>query len=511
MRTTPPNTRATRALIIFAAAAAAAHAGVDPARDGLLPCGYSTHLASVFSIELVSRVTPPGITFGRDGRALALGDVDADGVDDIVMGFAECAFGDCALQSGATRAGAVRVVSGATGDTILEIAGQPWTTPAQIDGFGWSVALADLTGDGRMDLLVGAPLANNARGRVDAFSSDGQHLYSIDGPDGAQRFGELILTLGDATGDGRDECLVLDSQALGRMPTLWALRAEDGSVMHSRVVLSHRVTPMGDRDNDGIPEYACGAPELSIPEERARAFRATTGTIAYQLLAAEGYLAWLGDIDNDGFGEFIQFNSLYEWRAPSQYVLEGPFGLPNFPLPRRTLGAADLAGDGALDVLTLLGPVIDIPDPDRDALALTSARERANHGLFLPRHRALVGGEWLAHNLQRISAGRVHQRDDAADLAIELVAHEHPDDRFLVALYAGPWLPGDVNHDGAVDFHDLNTVLTRFGQSANKDARGDADCSGTVDHEDLRLVVRFFGARLTPLTHHSGSSHPALR
>ena len=507
------HTRRAAAGAILIAAAAAAHASDDPARDGLLPCGMATHLGPVFAIDLLSRATPPGVTFGSDGRSLAIGDLDNDGVDDVVMGFAECVFGDCDSPSGAQRVGVVRAFSGADGSLLLELTGQPWTTPAQIDGFGWAVALADLTGDGALDVLVGAPLANNARGRVDAFSNSGAHLYSIDGPANAQRYGERILTVGDASRDGRDDFFVLDSAALGRTPTLWSQRGADGSVMHSRTVLSHRVTVMCDRTGDGVPEYACGAPDLPVPEERARAFRADTGAIAYQLLAAEGFLAWLGDIDNDGFGEFVQFFSIYEWRAPNQYVLDGPLGLPNVPVPNRTIAAADFDADGAPDVVTMLGAVFDVPDPALDQLVLTSARRQRTYARFLPRHRAFLDNRAFAHNLDRTATGRVAQRPgaDAHDLALELVDPDAPDDRFVVGVYAGPWLPGDVNHDAVVDFRDLNIVLTRFGQSAANDARGDADCSGDIDHQDLQLVLEFFGARLTPLARQHGAHNPLSR
>lgn len=505
------TTRAAACAIVFVAAAA--HASDDPARDGLLPCGMATHLGPVFAIDLVTRATPPGITFGADGRSLAVGDLDNDGVDDLVMGFAECAFGDCDSPTGAQRVGVVRAFSGADGSLLLELTGQPWTNPAQIDGFGWAIALADLTGDGALDILVGAPLASNARGRVDAFSNSGAHLYSIDGPANAQRYGERILTVGDASRDGRDDFLVLDSQALGRSPTLWSHRGKDGSVMHSRTVLSHRVTVMGDRNNDGVPEYACGSPDLPVPIERARAFRADTGAIAYQLLAAEGFLAWLGDIDDDGFGEFVQFFSVYEWRAPNQYVLDSPLGLPPFPVPRRTVTAADFDADGAPDVVTVLGAVFDVPDPSLDRLVLTSARAGRTYAVFLPRHRAFVEGRAFAHNFERVATGRVAQRPgaEAHDLALELLDPDAPDDRFVVGVYAGPWLPGDLNHDATVDFRDLNIVLTRFGQSAKDDARADADCSGTVDHDDLRIVLEFYGARIAPLARQSGASNPTTR
>ncbi|MFD0657910.1 FG-GAP repeat protein [Thermocatellispora tengchongensis] len=82
-------------------------------------------------------------------------DFDGDGADDFVTGdpFADV--------DGLPGAGAVHLVSG----RALTPVGAP--DPAAGDAFGWSVALAQLDGDGCADLLVGAPYAD-VDGRTDA-------------------------------------------------------------------------------------------------------------------------------------------------------------------------------------------------------------------------------------------------------------------------------------------------------------------------------------------------------
>ncbi|MGP1310239.1 MAG: hypothetical protein ACTS27_08590 [Phycisphaerales bacterium] len=53
-------------------------------------------------------------------------------------------------------------------------------------------------------------------------------------------------------------------------------------------------------------------------------------------------------------------------------------------------------------------------------------------------------------------------------------------------------LPGDTNGDGVVNFADLNTVLTQFGQSG-AGLPGDVTGDGIVNFSDLNLVLTNFG------------------
>lgn len=62
---------------------------------------------------------------------------------------------------------------------------------------------------------------------------------------------------------------------------------------------------------------------------------------------------------------------------------------------------------------------------------------------------------------------------------------------------AGVRHAADTNHDGVVDFLDLNNVLSFFGLPAPPGApaqAGDANEDGQVDFLDLNLVLGFFGA-----------------
>ena len=495
------------AIILSSCAIGGDGSPIDPIRDGLLPVGYATHLARTHEIALTDRVTPPGITFGRTSRALAIGDIDADGVDDVVMGFAECAFGDCGAQSGATRAGVVRAFSGLTGELLVEIVGPSWTTPSQIDAFGATVALADVTGDGLLDFVIGAPRAEQSRGRVDLFDNAGAFLRSVHGPDKADRFGSKLLALTDATSDGRADFAALDTDDAGRNPTLWAIDAHTGAILFSRTVLSHRVQTFGDRDADGVPELVSGAPG-SAPPELARARRASDGSFAFTYLASEGFVVWLGDIDDDGVEELVQFNTLFESPAPGAFLSEGDPGIVLFPPPLLALGALDANADDRLDAAFINGGPLGDPDALDDELNITDVRNRVTRARFLPRHRALVGAQWMRHEMRSASFGDVivTQPHSADDLAIEVypvdddgAPTKQSDDRFVVAIYAGPWLPGDADADGVVGFGDLNLVLSRLNQYSDLDRSGDVNADGAVDLRDVGVVLDFFGRRAPSL------------
>ncbi|MGP1309147.1 MAG: hypothetical protein ACTS27_02990, partial [Phycisphaerales bacterium] len=60
-----------------------------------------------------------------------------------------------------------------------------------------------------------------------------------------------------------------------------------------------------------------------------------------------------------------------------------------------------------------------------------------------------------------------------------------------------PDLRGDANDDGVVDFNDLNSVLSQFGQTG-EDLEGDVSGNGVVDFLDLNIVVIVMGAPCFP-------------
>ena len=155
----------------------------------------------------ISRSTP-GLRFGA---ALAsIGDVNRDGVADFAVGAppeapigAACPSGPQCGEPGPVR-GRVFVFSGASGDMVSELA--PSTTAGT--GFGRSVTgTADLSGDGVRDIVVGAPAQTGAPGAVFAFSgANGGLLWSRSAPSSA--FGELVVSTPDVSGDGIDDVLV---------------------------------------------------------------------------------------------------------------------------------------------------------------------------------------------------------------------------------------------------------------------------------------------------------------
>lgn len=62
----------------------------------------------------------------------------------------------------------------------------------------------------------------------------------------------------------------------------------------------------------------------------------------------------------------------------------------------------------------------------------------------------------------------------------------------LIAGFLLPRIPGDTNDDGVVNFDDLNTLLTDYGQ-AGTFANGDFNDSGLVDFDDLNILLSNYG------------------
>ncbi len=150
---------------------------------------------------LLAELTRPSQAHGllSDVASLATGDLDLDGIADVAVGVPDS-------EVGRVRGGAVFVYRGGTDS--LE-ATPRWALPARIDGslFGTQVAIGDLDGDARPELVVGSP-----RDDVTVNESGAVHLYRF-GPDGpvplraplsrvgSGRFGSA-LALADVDGDG---------------------------------------------------------------------------------------------------------------------------------------------------------------------------------------------------------------------------------------------------------------------------------------------------------------------
>ncbi len=305
-------------------------AAPDPDGDGCACASMTSKLAGVlitppgrplpggFSIEdtntlyrIYTRSPLSDAAGDHYGQAVASGDFDGDGYDDLAVGIPdEDVITSVFPLITSTNAGKVVLYKGTSAGLVL------WNTLTELDfagsvtangHFGTALVAADLDADGITDLAVGAPGANGNSGAVFTFLGNGTRIPAADRmltqqtagytDEAGDRFGE-VLAAGPITGQKRlDSCNsafdgnVYNALVIGApsdrngVPFSAGLTTRNGAVyMFQEVVncgdqLAHatRVTngraatgddfggalAVGDLDGDGKADVAIGAPHRS--------------------------------------------------------------------------------------------------------------------------------------------------------------------------------------------------------------------------------------------------------
>lgn len=231
-----------------------------------------------------------------------LGDVDGDGAADYAIG--------CGVDTGASAA---FVFSGATGGLLLTLTGNAPTGGATVAGVG------DLNHDGRADILVGYVGENRA---VVYSGANGSVLHQYSGDTGQQ---VALLGLGvgggtDFNADGTPDFVIAGHQGTHagneddpfHVP-VYVYSGADGALLRtigsfqnipdgSTVALALTFDLRGDFNGDGVNEILFGSGNFAV------ALDATTGDQLFAIHPAEDgsvrSAVAIGDIDGDGAPDF---------------------------------------------------------------------------------------------------------------------------------------------------------------------------------------------------------------
>ncbi len=248
------------------------------------------------------------------------GDVNADGVNDFVVG------APGADPNGLVDAGSAFVYSGKDGSMLYQFNGSQ-----SGERLGGSAGMTDdANGDGNDDFIVGAPGAD-PNGLVDAGSAyvysgtDGNLLHQFNGSQEGDRLGGSAGASADIDGDGNDDYIVgapgADPNGLVDAGSAYVYSGDDGNLLY-QVYGSQSGERLGgsagltdDFNGDSFGDFIAGAPEADpnglVDAGSAFVYSGKDGNLLYEVNGSQegerlgGSAGASADIDGDGNDDFI--------------------------------------------------------------------------------------------------------------------------------------------------------------------------------------------------------------
>ncbi|MCI0585382.1 MAG: VCBS repeat-containing protein [Planctomycetes bacterium] len=289
-------------------------------------------------------------------RAVALGDVDADGDLDAFLGNGRVTYGLPAAMAEQNRLLLNNGAGGFADATATNLPGLPDNTNA--------VALADVDGDGDLDAFLGN--AGSEFGQDRLYLNDGSGVFT----DGTEGNPPLPLdptnaaALGDLDGDGDLDAFVGNDGDQARL----FLNDGTGVLLDATatgvptLLSSTRAVALGDLDGDGdLDAYLgnLGQQDLLYVNGGTGVFADATAT-NLPALTDPTFAVALGDVDGDGDLDVFVGNSDYNLGQQNRLYLNAGSGAftdataTNLPIlidDTRAVALGDLDGDGDLDAL----------------------------------------------------------------------------------------------------------------------------------------------------------------
>jgi hypothetical protein len=427
------------------------------------------------------------------GRAIAVGDFNGDGDDDLLVG----ANG---VNSAAEDDGAAYIFFGpiSAGSMTVESADIVLQGDEEGDEAGYAVAAADLDGDGYDDIIVNSfsqdtidPVLSTALenagqvyvfyGSSDVDTSIGSEVdLALDasgvlsGSEADDHFGCALANAGDINGDNRDDLIVgscvdgspgtaaliygSDTRFSGEVfPILEADASTEGYAYWSGVLsdsyTGETLSGFGDLDGDGYEDFGVGAYAQDVEISGTNYPAAGVSYVIFgdgtdhvgplDISTAGAYfygensydnagisISGAGDTNNDGYDDFLVGASGYDLSSTSNTNGAAYLVLGSITLNGEVSDEARIIGDNQYDKFgDGVGMVGDLDDDGYDDVAIGAVTADGN-----------IGAAYLFY-------GPVSGNYDASDYNAKFTGNSAGEGEFGRVI-AGP---GDLNGDGELD------------------------------------------------------------
>ncbi|WP_170113402.1 FG-GAP-like repeat-containing protein [Ahniella affigens] len=480
----------------------------------------------------------PGLQPGaQQGYAMATGDLNGDGLSDLVVG--QPLYDQSAVDTGRVEI-YYGTLNGLDPDPDLSLIGA--VAHAQ---FGRALVIGDFNRDGYGDLAIGAPTQTTNGGEVHLYLGSASALDTtvdrvLSGPQIGAQFGDTLANAGDMTGDGYPELVVGapladvngtadagiayfyrgDPAGLSAMPQ--ELR---GSAVEMK--LGRSLAASGDVNGDGFNDLAVGSKEGASDDGRVRIlFGAESLDMQVDQIIDVGQsggrcsegLAGAGDFDGDGYSDLVVgcpgptqasgqegFVGLYRGgfglglsNQPAQQFLTT---LPASEFGRAIIGGGDIDGDGYADVVigqpaastggrTANGALRwQLGSPDLDADSGTEISIPADH---LRLGSALAMGDFDGDGFADIAVGAPGATGGAASAgSVHIISANGPGRTTRAQQFRSVSVPLDFNTGTSAD-NRVAIAMTGQGTRGSERARLEARiCPNMQPFDDLNCQTTY--------------------